>query len=256
MLEVAQYLVEEVNAGRIKPQRDALLAAWSGEELGLRGSQAFCDRFADLFPQRAGWLMPIGGLKSSADKDADKKPAGPPDSAAQAHQSTKEIKLHPAIAACLNMDMIGRLREQLVLQGIGSSPYWTGAIERRNAITGLSLVLQADCNLPTDASSFFRRGVPILSAFTGSHSEYHTPRDTPELINYEGAASTAKLMGLIARDVLTHAETLPFTDQPVQKNTVASLRAYLGTIPNYTKEVKGAALDGVAKGGPAEQAGL
>ena len=256
MLEVAQYLVEEVNAGRIKPQRDALLAAWSGEELGLRGSQAFCDRFADLFPQRAGWLMPIGGLKSSADKDADKKTAGPPDSAAQAHQSTKEIKLHPAIAACLNMDMIGRLREQLVLQGIGSSPYWTGAIERRNAITGLSLVLQADCNLPTDASSFFRRGVPILSAFTGSHSEYHTPRDTPELINYEGAASTAKLMGLIARDVLTHAETLPFTDQPVQKNTVASLRAYLGTIPNYTKEVKGAALDGVAKGGPAEQAGL
>ncbi len=156
----------------------------------------------------------------------------------------------------MNMDMIGRMREQLVLQGIGSSPYWAGAIERRNAVTGLSLSLQNDCNLPTDASSFFRRGVPILSAFTGSHAEYHTPRDVPELINYEGAADTAKLMALITRDLLQTTEPLIFTEQEIQKTQVASLRASLGTIPNYTKEVKGAPLDGVAKGGPAEQAGL
>ena len=98
--------------------------------------------------------------------------------------------------------------------------------------------------------------MPILSAYTGSHSEYHTPRDTPELLNYEGAAEVAKLMALITRDILLSDERLEFTDQPIQKTQVASLRAYLGTIPNYTKEVKGAALDGVAKGGPAEAAGL
>lgn len=252
MLEVAQYLKDEVAAGRLKPVRDTLLAAWSGEELGLRGSQAFCDRFAELYPDRAVWLMPLNKPTAKAEGDAAERDAAEERTASQGPIT----KLSPAIAACLNMDMIGRLRDQLVLQGIGSSPYWTGAIERRNAVIGLSLVLQADCNLPTDASTFFRRGVPILSAFTGSHNEYHTPRDTPELLNYEGAAETARLMALIARDVLTAAEPLPFTDQPIQKTAVASLRAYLGTIPNYTKEVKGAALDGVSKGGPAEQAGL
>ena len=245
MLEVAQYLSTEAKAGRIKTVRDTLLAAWSGEELGLRGSQAFCDHFGDLYPQRAGWLMFTA-------KPKKKEPQAPADP----HGAMAEEQLYPAIAACMNMDMIGRMREQLVLQGIGSSPYWAGAIERRNAVTGLSLSLQNDCNLPTDASSFFRRGVPILSAFTGSHGEYHTPRDVPELINYEGAADTAKLMALITRDLLQSNEPLQFTEQEIQKTQVASLRASLGTIPNYTKEVKGAPLDGVSKGGPAEQAGL
>ncbi len=245
MLEVAQYLATEVKAKRIKTVRDTLLAAWSGEELGLRGSQAFCDHFGDLYPQRAGWLM-----FTAKPKPKEPVPAADP------HGAKAEEQLYPAIMACMNMDMIGRLREQLVLQGIGSSPYWAGAIERRNAVTGLSLSLQNDCNLPTDASSFFRRGVPILSAFTGSHGEYHTPRDVPELINYEGAADTAKLMALITRDLLQSSEPLQFTEQEIQKTQVASLRASLGTIPNYTKEVKGAPLDGVSKGGPAEQAGL
>lgn len=245
MLEVAQYLATETKAGRVKTVRDTLLAAWSGEELGLRGSQAFCDHFGDLYPQRAGWLMFTA-------KPKKKEPVAPADP----HGAMAEEQLYPAIMACMNMDMIGRMREQLVLQGIGSSPYWAGAIERRNAVTGLSLSLQNDCNLPTDASSFFRRGVPILSAFTGSHAEYHTPRDVPELINYEGAADTAKLMALITRDLLQSTEPLIFTEQEIQKTQVASLRASLGTIPNYTKEVKGAPLDGVAKGGPAEQAGL
>lgn len=245
MLEVAQYLATETKAGRVKTTRDTLLAAWSGEELGLRGSQAFCDHFADLYPQRAGWLMFTAKPKKKE-----------PTAAADPHGAMAEEQLYPAIMACMNMDMIGRLREQLVLQGIGSSPYWAGAIERRNAVTGLSLVLQNDCNLPTDASSFFRRGVPILSAFTGSHGEYHTPRDVPELINYEGAADTAKLMALITRDLLQSTEQLIFTEQEIQQTKVASLRASLGTIPNYTKEVKGAPLDGVSKGGPAEKAGL
>jgi hypothetical protein len=76
--------------------------------------------------------------------------------------------------------MVGRLREQLVLQGIGSSPFWKGEIERRNAVVGLPAALQNDSYLPTDASSVsISKGIPILSAFTGSHSEYHTPRDTP-----------------------------------------------------------------------------
>ena len=109
-----------------------------------------------------------------------------------------ERPIYPAIAACLNMDMVGRFEKHLILQGIGSSSIWRGEIERRNAPVGLPITLQDDSYLPTDASSFYLRGVPILSAFTGAHSDYHTPRDTPEKLNYEGAAQVARFMGLVA----------------------------------------------------------
>ena len=97
------------------------------------------------------------------------------------------------------MDMVGRLQDKLVLQGVGSSAAWQKIIEQANVPLGLPLTLQDDSYLPTDASVFFLHGVPILSAFTGNHSEYHTPRDTPEKLNYEGIAKVANLMSLVCR---------------------------------------------------------
>ena len=51
MLEIAQYLAAEKRAGRLKPKHDLLVAAWSGEELGLFGSQAFVREFHALNPE-------------------------------------------------------------------------------------------------------------------------------------------------------------------------------------------------------------
>ena len=64
-------------------------------------------------------------------------------------------------------------------------------------IVMLSTFLRELFNLPTG-----------LSAFTGSHSEYHTPRDTPDRINYEGTARIARFMALAARNLLV-AEDVP-----------------------------------------------
>lgn len=57
----------------------------------------------------------------------------------------------------------------------------------------LSLQLQADPYLPTDSTAFYLKGVPILSAYTGTHEDYHTPTDTPDKINYAGLAKVASL---------------------------------------------------------------
>ena len=49
------------------------------------------------------------------------------------------------IAAYINFDMVGRLREnRLILQGVGSSPVWTKLIEKRNIPIGFNLTLQED----------------------------------------------------------------------------------------------------------------
>jgi hypothetical protein len=175
-------------------------------------------------------------------------------------KSSSALNGHPTIVACLNMDMVGRMDKQLVLQGIGSSRYWAGAIEQANAIVGLPVKLSEDTQLPTDATSFYRAGVPILSAFTGSHVDYHTPRDTPEKLNYPDAARIAKLMGLIARGLVIAEQVPDYIKQSAQPKSMATgsgRRARLGSVPNYTDTVKqGVLLDDVATGGPAETAGV
>ncbi|NUQ63836.1 MAG: M20/M25/M40 family metallo-hydrolase [Pirellulales bacterium] len=162
------------------------------------------------------------------------------------------------ITACLNMDMVGRLDKKLVLQGVGSSSAWRSEIERSNVPVGLPVSLQEDSYLPTDATSFYTRGVPILSAFTGSHAEYHTPRDIPEKLNYEGAAKVARLMGLLARSLAIRDSPPDYVVQaaPKEHGARAGLRAYLGTIPDYAAEAKGVKLSGVSRESPADKAGL
>lgn len=229
MLEIAQSLASQKRSGKLKLKHDILFAAWSGEELGLLGSAYFADHFDSIYPELA------------TDPHAN------------------EGKLYPRVIANLNLDMVGRLRENLVLQGIGSSPFWKGEIEKRNAVVGLPLTLQSDSYLPTDASTFYLKGVPILSAFTGSHSEYHTPRDTPELLNYEGAAQISKLMGLIARSLGTSEEIPEYSEQkaPENQGARAAMTAFLGSIPDYAQgDIVGVLLSGVSKDGPAAKAGV
>ncbi|MDA2935097.1 M28 family peptidase, partial [Acidobacteria bacterium AH-259-D05] len=157
------------------------------------------------------------------------------------------------------MDMIGRLRKSLVLQGVGSSSVWLRETERRNVPIGLPIVIQRDSYLPTDGTSFYLNGVPLLNAFTGAHQDYHTPRDTADKINYQGAEKITRLIGSITRSLLTNEITPDYVamEQPESSISRANLRAYLGTIPDYSQsDVIGVKLSGVMKGAPAEEAGL
>ncbi|MCF6314657.1 MAG: M28 family peptidase [Verrucomicrobiales bacterium] len=226
MLEIAQYLVAQKKAGKLKMKRDIIFAAWSGEELGLIGSSHYVKQQTD-------------GKK--------------------AHPHAKAPELSQHLAACLNLDMVGRLKKNLVLQGVGSSSVWTGEIERRNVPVGLPIVTQKDTYLATDATSFYLRGVPILSAFTGAHEDYHSPRDTVDKINFPGTQKISRLMALIARGLITRDKAPDYikVDPPKNKGSRGGLRAYLGTVPDYAQgDIVGVKLSGVAQKGPAAKAGI
>lgn len=221
LLEIAEHLKSLQDAGALKPQRDIIFAAWSGEEIGLLGSAHFVEQAA----------RGSSGAESLRDR----------------------------FAAYLNMDMVGRLDKTLLLQGVGSSSFWPGEIERRNAVAGLPVSLGQDSYLPTDATSFYLKGVPVLSAFTGSHADYHRPSDTPDKLNYEGAVRVARLMTLLVRGLATSEAAPDYVkqDPPTSHGARAGLRAYLGTIPDYAEApIPGVKLSGVASGGPAAEGGL
>ncbi len=218
MLEIAEFLSNQKKSGKFDAARDVLVGAWSGEELGLHGSSHFVDE-------------KLAGRESDS--------------------------IYPQIVAYLNMDMVGRFDEKLVLQGLGSSDYWTKEIEKRNLVTDIPVRPNQDTNLPTDATEFYRAGVPILSAFTGSHSDYHTPRDTPEKLDYEMAAKIAKLMGLITRSLAATSDIPKYKEQTTAEPVMrGAMRASLGTSPDYTAEVVGVKLSSIRRNSPAHKAGL
>jgi hypothetical protein len=164
------------------------------------------------------------------------------------------------IAAYVNFDMVGRLREnKLTLQGVGSSKVWRRLIEKRNVAAGFNLVLQDDPYLPTDVTSFYPKRIPVLNFFTGAHDDYHRPTDTADKLNYEGTERITKFAQQIILDVASSPERpdLARVERSDQGGgSRETLRAYLGTIPDYTTEVKGVKISGVRGGSPAEKGGI
>ncbi len=220
LLEIAERFAGYQKYGYLKPQRDVIFAAWSGEELGLIGS----DHFIKTLKKSRGAKM-----------------------------------LTDELAAYVNMDMVGRYRERLTLNGVGSSTVWPHIIERANILAGLNLKLSNNSYLPTDATSFYLAGVPIIHAFTGTHEDYHRPTDTPDKINYRGLARTTTLMEGIARQLVRSPRRPDYIKQSRPSGQGARRRSlvYLGTIPDYSASgTRGLKLSGVMKDGPAEMAGL
>ncbi len=165
---------------------------------------------------------------------------------------------HDFVSAYLNFDMVGRLREnRLILQGIGSSPAWKRLIEKANVVGGFDLKLQDDPYLPTDATSFYPKNIPVLAFFTGSHDDYHRPSDDADTLNYEGLERVTKFARIIARDLVKPGARPEWAKvDRSSKASVSGLRVYLGTIPDYAAEVEGVKLSGVRGGAPADKAGL
>ncbi len=168
-----------------------------------------------------------------------------------------DTKLYPQIAAYFNMDMIGRLDEQLIIGGVGSSSAWQRKLEQLNTRHTLSLQLQTDPYQPTDSTSFYLAGVPVLTAFTGMHADYHQPTDTADKINYDGLVRVASLFGDLVRNVASSREIPDYKEVEQPGGGGGRFRVYLGTIPDYAaSDILGVLLSGVKAGSPAATAGL
>src|SRR5207237_4606523 len=121
--------------------------------------------------------------------------------------------------AYLNFDMVGRMQDnKLTIQAIGTSPVWEKIIEQANIAAGFDLQLQQDPYQPTDVSTFNAAGVPCLSFFTGTHTDYHKPSDTADKIDYEDLDRVVEFAVAIVRRIEDAPEAPPFTkvDQQLQ----------------------------------------
>lgn len=156
----------------------------------------------------------------------------------------------------MNMDMVGRLNAEraLSISGTGTSPEFENWLTKNNK-ANFKLIFDKSGIGPSDHSSFYNVGIPVLHFFTGQHSDYHKPTDDYDKINYEGLNDVVNYMYAICVEMNTH-EKIAFTKTVDPKPTNSSFKVTLGVMPDYMFSGEGMRIDGVKENRPAALAGL
>ena len=209
------------------PKRSLLFVTFSGEELGLLGSEYFVTH------------SPV-----------------PLDSA----------------VAMVNFDMVGRLRDdKLIVYGVATATELPALVDSANLAANaprpgspsngpLRVTALGDGFGPSDHSSFYARGIPVLHFFTDLHEDYHSAGDVPSKINAGGEAHVVDVAERVIRAIADRPARLTFVRSAAPPPVAGSRQGsdvYLGSIPDMSNSGgQGLRLTGVRAGSPAEQAGL
>lgn len=211
VLELARLLA------RNPPRRTVIFVTFSGEELGLIGSQYFVQHSP----------VPLS-----------------------------------RVAAMINFDMVGRLRDdKVIVYGVATATELRGIVDSANIEPRLTIRAVGDGFGPSDHSSFYGQGIPVLHLFTDLHEDYHRAGDDASKVNVAGEARVIELAERIVRAIADRPSRLTFVRStapaPVASGSSSGYGAYLGTIPDMgAADVVGVRITGVRAGSPAEQAGL
>ncbi|HEX6864252.1 MAG TPA: M20/M25/M40 family metallo-hydrolase, partial [Thermoanaerobaculia bacterium] len=164
------------------------------------------------------------------------------------------------LAAMLNMDMVGRLRGNLLtVLGGESAEEWKEIVKPACDRALLGCALSGDGYGPSDHSPFYAAGVPVLHFFTGAHPDYHKPSDDAAAVNAAGGARIAGLVAALTQELADRPGKLTYRNAPapVPTGDSRSFGASLGTVPDYAGDGRpGVLLSGVRPGSAAEKAGL
>lgn len=166
--------------------------------------------------------------------------------------------------AMLNMDMIGRIKDDKVyIGGVGTGSTFQKILEQAQKESHLKFDYSQGGYASSDHTSFVAQKIPVLFFFSGLHADYHKPSDTWEKINPDAAA---RLLNVIA---VTTAAVASASERPTFINVVESsphpggvpgggggYGPYFGSIPDFGQTENGVKFSDVKPGSPAAKAGL
>jgi Peptidase family M28/PDZ domain/PA domain len=166
--------------------------------------------------------------------------------------------------AMLNMDMIGRIKEEKVyIGGVGTGSTFQKVLDQARDESHLKFDYSQGGYASSDHTSFVAQKIPVLFFFSGLHADYHKPSDTWEKINPEAAA---RLLNVVADATVALAST---PERPAFLNVAESnphsggvpsggggYGPYFGSIPDFGQTENGVKFADVKPGSPAAKAGL
>lgn len=166
------------------------------------------------------------------------------------------------IVAMINFDMIGRLNRQnrsISIGGTGTGAESQALLDSLLALMPLKASYSPEGFGPSDHASFYAQNIPVFYFNSGIHTDYHTPFDRPEKINYAGITDIAEAGARLVMALANRSQNLTFREAgPKTRGTARQgLKVTLGIMPDFTAgDVKGLRVAGVTPGGPASMAGM
>jgi hypothetical protein len=166
--------------------------------------------------------------------------------------------------AMLNMDMIGRIKDQKVyIGGVGTGSTLKAVVEQaqKEENSGFKIEYSPGGYSSSDHTSFVAKKIPVLFFFSGLHSDYHKPSDTWDKIDPDAAARLLNVVGETG-ELLADAEERPSfivvaEDQPGGRSGgPGGYGPYFGSIPDFGQVETGVKFSDVKPGSPAAKAGL
>ncbi len=164
--------------------------------------------------------------------------------------------------AMINMDMIGRIRDnKIFIGGVGTGSTFVPILEAAQKKTDFKIEYSPGGYSASDHTSFVASKIPVLFFFSGLHADYHKPSDTWDKIN---APSAALLLNMVA-DVMLQLADAPQPPQFVvveEKKPMGGISGgggygpYFGSIPDFGEVKDGVRFSDVRPGSPAAKAGL
>ena len=169
------------------------------------------------------------------------------------HASVELLKTNYMI----NMDMVGRLSDSthgLTIGGYGTSPTWGNLLTTNEKY--FSIKFDSSGIGPSDHTSFYLKGIPVLFFFTGTHKDYHKPSDEVDKINFPGELQVVKYIYHLL-ELTDHTPKLTFTKtRDAQMGSSPRFTVSLGIMPDYTFNGTGVRADGIISNKIAEKVGI
>ncbi len=177
-----------------------------------------------------------------------------------AHWAQNPTRPLDQCVAMINMDMIGRIRDNKVfVGGVGTGSTFQAILDQAQKKSALKLEYSAGGYAASDHTSFVAKKIPVLFFFSGLHADYHKPSDTADKINAPSAAQLLDLVGDVALQLASAPQRPQFVNVVEAKPVGGGgggYGPYFGSIPDFGEVKDGVRFSDVRPGSPAAKAGL
>jgi len=169
----------------------------------------------------------------------------------------------PSVKFMVNFDMVGRLDAASPVLHVGGLGATKAILEQSHGLAPNNLTVAGDLGSAmggSDHMSFAAARIPSYFFFTGIHNDYHTSRDTPDRINFQGMALIAEYAAKVVKDLADADELPPFEAEAsqagVRRPSNDRRRIAFGTVPDFSGGGGGFKISGTTPDSTAEAVGL
>lgn len=162
-----------------------------------------------------------------------------------------------------NYDMVGRFDKEknaISVGGTGTSAEADTILKQHEKDLPFTVTHAPDGYGPSDHAAFYGANIPVFYFNSGVHTDYHTPFDDTEKIDFDNMKIIGDFSYNVIMTVGNYPTALVFKESGKKESAGRSgrrLKVTLGIMPDFAgTEKKGLRIDGVTKDGPADKGGM